>query len=103
MRIERAAGRPSSAVFEPGDLVRLRQDEPGPICTAVAGEWGRVLRVQGGRLDVRLAGFSRPRTAVLADVVAIASRFVEPCDHRGRPLDLPEGEVWQPKLRTREA
>jgi hypothetical protein len=101
MRIGRGAGGAPGTTFEVGDLVRLVADEPGPTVTAFAGEWGRVLRADGrGRVDVRLAGYARPRTDGLRDAIALPARVVEPCDHRGRPLDLPHGERWAPRVRS---
>lgn len=44
--------------YEAGDMVRLVRDEPGPLVTAHAGDWGEVLRNNGaGGLDIRLAGY----------------------------------------------
>ena len=40
------------AIPEVGDLVRLTRDEAGPLVTARAGEWGRVIR---GRVASPLA------------------------------------------------
>jgi len=43
---------------EVGNLVRLTRDEAGPIVTAYAGEWGRIVRVTTrNTLDIQLAGF----------------------------------------------
>lgn len=75
--------------FEVGDLVRLVRDEPGEIVTARAGEWGEVLRNGGiGGLDIRLAGFSRPRTTDLPIAQGIPARLVVPCDRRGVRIEL---------------
>ena len=76
-------------VFEPGDLVRLMTDEPGPLPMAFAGEWGCVLRNRGTEgLDIRLAGYSRPRTSDLPDITGLPPRLVLPCDRRGLTLGL---------------
>ncbi len=76
-------------LYEAGDLVRLLRDEPGPDPMAVAGEWGRVLRNRGrDGLDIRLAGFSRPRTSDLPDITGLPARLVVPCDRQGMSLSL---------------
>lgn len=76
-------------VFEPGDLVRLLRDEPGEIVTARAGEWGEVVHNRGLEgLDIRLAGFSRPRTTDLPMALNIPASLVVPCDRRGLRIEL---------------
>ncbi len=76
-------------VYEPGDLVRLQADEPGPNPMAFAGEWGSVLRNRGvDGIDIRLAGYSRPRTSVLPDITCLPPRLVLPCDRHGLALGL---------------
>lgn len=89
MRITYRADGTPMPVFEPGDLVRLAQDDPGPLRMAFAGEWGRVLRNRGTEgLDIRLAGYSRPRTSDLPDVTGMPARLVLPCDRQGLTLGL---------------
>jgi hypothetical protein len=81
--------------FEPGDLVRLRRDEDGPVVTAFAGDWGRVMRVHpDGSLDIKLAGYSRAKDATMIRAVAVSRLRVEPCDDRGRPLPTASAPVW---------
>lgn len=76
-------------VFEPGDLVRLIRDEPGDVVTARAGEWGEVLRNGGAEgLDIRFAGYSRPRTTDLPVALNVPSSRVVPCDRRGLRIEL---------------
>jgi hypothetical protein len=78
-----------------GDLVRLTSNEPGPYCTAYAGEWGEVVRVHlNGNLDVQLAGFCRPRTHPASRVLDLPQRVIEPCDKQGRPKPLPTVRHW---------
>jgi len=81
--------------FEPGDLVRLRRDEDGPLVTAFAGDWGRVLRVHpDGSLDIKFAGYSRAKDAAMTKAVAVARRHVQPCDTNGRVLIGGAAPVW---------
>jgi hypothetical protein len=76
-------------IYEAGDMVRLVRDEPGPIVTARAGEWGEILRVRGrDGLDIRFAGYSRPSNALMPVATAIPASYVAPCDRRGVPLRL---------------
>jgi hypothetical protein len=89
MRIRYRPDGTPEPLFEPGDMVRLVRDEPGPIVTARAGEWGEVMRNRGGvGLDIRLAGFSRPRDAILPIATAAPARCVAPCDRNGVRLRL---------------
>jgi hypothetical protein len=81
--------------YEQGDLVRLRRDEDGPIVTAFAGEWGRVTRVNpDGSLEIKFAGYSRPKDATMVRAVAVARSRVEPCDDFGRPRMRGTAAVW---------
>lgn len=81
--------------YEPGDLVRLRRDEDGPMITAFAGDWGRVMLVHpDGALDIKLAGYSRAKDAKMIRAIAVARRHVEPCDASGRPLVRGHAAVW---------
>jgi hypothetical protein len=74
-------------VYEPGDFVRLLRDDPGPQPMALAGEWGCVLRNRGADgLDIRLAGYSRPRSSDLPDVTGMPARLVLACDRQGLAL-----------------
>lgn len=76
-------------VFEAGDFVRLLRDEPGDPVTARAGEWGKVVRNAGpAGIDVRLAGFSRPRTTELPMATGIPASILAPCDRRGLGISL---------------
>ncbi len=59
--------------------------------TAKAGDWGEVERATGGQLDIRFAGFSRPRTDRMPVARGIPSRLVEPCDHQGRVVQAVAG------------
>jgi hypothetical protein len=89
MRVTYQADGSPVPIYESGDMVRLVRDEPGPIVTARAGEWGEVLRVRGrDGLDIRFAGFSRPSTALMPVATAIPTSYVAPCDRRGVPLRL---------------
>lgn len=95
MRIMHGQGGAEIYVYEPGDLVRLRRDEDGPLVTAHAGDWGRVTKVHGdGSLDIRFAGFSRAKDAPLVRAVAVARSRVEPCDDLGRPRMRGTPAVW---------
>jgi hypothetical protein len=91
----RADGRPIP-ILEVGDLVRLIRAEAGPVPTAQAGEWGKIRSISDkGRLDILLAGFSRPRGVALAMVTDIPATNVIPCDHRGVALELPKFANWR--------
>lgn len=91
----RADGRPIP-ILEVGDLVRLTRDEPGPMPTAQAGEWGKIRRISDrGTLDIVLAGYSRPRGVALALVSDFPATNVIPCDHRGVALELPKFANWR--------
>lgn len=82
-------GRPVVTQYERGDFVRLLQDEPGALGVGRAGDWGEVERVgPPGRLTVRLAGFSRPKTDAIVRLTDIPASTVGPCDSRGTPLSL---------------
>ncbi len=77
-------------VLEVGDLVRLVRDELGPEPTASRGEWGRIVSLKpGGRLDIQLAGFCRPRGVAMALARGIMMINVVPCDAKGLPVRLP--------------
>lgn len=81
-------GRPLP-IYEPGDFVRLVRDEPGEITTAFAGEWGEVVRNRGVEgLDVRLAGYCRPRTSYLPMVTRLPTFIVVPCDRNGLRIEF---------------
>ena len=86
LRVEQPA--PILAV---GDLVRLRRDELGEIVTAKAGDWGAIVRIDGTTLDIRFAGYCRPRTASLAMATAVPAHIVEPCDISGKVVSVMDG------------
>lgn len=88
MRIDYSRDGFPTPVYEPGDFVRLRRDEEGEVVTARAGEWGQVMRVEHGSLDIRFAGHSRPRTSDLPIARDVPARLVEPCDRQGRIMAL---------------
>jgi hypothetical protein len=89
MRVTYLADGTPVPVFEPGDLVRLLRDEPGEVVTARAGEWGEVLRNGGAAgLDIRLAGYSRPRSSDMPLATGVPSSLVVPCDRLGLRIDL---------------
>jgi len=67
-----------------GDLVRMRRNEEGEFVTARAGEWGEVIGASGDQIDLRFAGYSRPKTTDLPVARGIPTRLVEPCDRHGR-------------------
>ena len=95
MRTLVGQGGLESYVFEVGDLVRLTRDEAGPMVTARAGDWGRVLRVHPcGALDIKFAGYCRAKDATLTRAVAVGGGRVEPCDHAGMPLGRGFSAVW---------
>ena len=92
MRIDNRPDGSQIMIPEAGDLVRLTRDEPGPIVTAHAGEWGRIIRVTSrNTLDIQLAGFCRPRGVAMAQVSDFPAINVVPCDARGLPTD---GKHW---------
>jgi hypothetical protein len=95
MRTLTGQGGIPSYIFETGDLVRLTRNEGGPMVTAFAGDWGRVLRVHPcGALDVKFAGYSRAKDAHMTRGVAIPAGRVEPCDNQGMPLARGFSAVW---------
>ncbi|WP_439597674.1 hypothetical protein [Falsiroseomonas sp.] len=82
-------------LFEPGDLVRLVRSEGGALNTVGAGDWGLVTKVHAcGALDLKLAGYSRAKDAVLTRAVAVPCGRVEPCDRQGMPLKRGFSAVW---------
>ena len=82
-------GEPVVTRYDHGDLVLLRQDEAGPLGIGRRGDWGMVERVgRLGALTVRLAGYSRPRSAPIVRLTDLPSGAVLPCDRRGVPLRL---------------
>ena len=89
MRVTYLADGTAVPVYEPGDLVRLLRDEPGEPVTALAGEWGVVVRNRGAAgVDVRLAGHSRPRTAPMPVASGLPPSLLVPCDRQGLRIDL---------------
>ncbi len=89
MRISYRSDGTPVPVYEAGDYVRLQGDDPGPPRMALAGEWGCVLRNRGTEgLDIRLAGYCRPRTSDLPDVTGMPPRLVQPCDRQGLSLEF---------------
>jgi hypothetical protein len=81
--------------YEAGDLVRLKRNEDGPMITAFAGDWGRVMRVNpDGSLDIKFAGYSRAKDADMVRATAVSRSRVEPCDQHGRPLMRGRVAVW---------
>ena len=96
MRIDTRPDGKQIMIPEAGDLVRLTRDEAGPIVTAHAGEWGRILRVTNrNTLDIQLAGFSRPRGVAMALVSDFHVINVVPCDGRGLPADGNHWGSWE--------
>jgi hypothetical protein len=92
MRVDTRPDGSQIKIPEIGDLVRLTRDEAGPIVTAYAGEWGRIVRISTrNTLDIQLAGFSRPRGVAMALVSDFPAINVVPCDGRGFPTD---GRHW---------
>jgi hypothetical protein len=95
MRIMTGHGGAEVYFYEPGDLVRLMWNEDGPMVTAFAGDWGRVLKVnRDGSLDIKFAGYSRGKDANLVRAMAVARSRVEPCDEEGRPRMRAVSAVW---------
>lgn len=93
MRIEYSQKGIAQPVFESGDLVRLSHDDLGEIVTFRTGEWGRVVRVAETELDVRLAGYSRPRSTPMAIARNVPKHWVVPCDGRGAPVQLRQRDL----------
>lgn len=88
-------GRPIP-ILKVGDPVRLTRAEAGPAPTALAGAWGEIRRItERGRLDILLAGYSRPRGVALASVSDFPTTNVIPCDHRGLALELQKWSNWR--------
>lgn len=95
MRITHGHGGVEIYFYEPGDLVRLTRNEDGPLVTAFAGDWGRVMKVYpDGSLDIKFAGYSRAKDASLIRAVAVSRSRVEPCDTEGRPRRRGAAAVW---------
>ena len=95
MRTLAGDGGIESYLFEQGDLVRLVRSEGGEVNTAMPGDWGLVTRVHPcGALDLKLAGYSRTKDAVLSRAVAVPCGKVEPCDRQGLPLRRGFSAVW---------
>jgi hypothetical protein len=89
MRITYLADGTAVPIYEAGDLVRLLRDEPGDPVTALAGEWGAVIRNRGAAgVDVLLAGHSRPRTARMPVASGLPPSLLAPCDRLGLRIDL---------------
>jgi hypothetical protein len=87
--------------YEQGDLVRLKRDEDGPLVTAFAGDWGRVMRINpDGSLDIKFAGYSRAKDAGMVRAMAVSRSRVEPCDQQGRPLLRGRSAVWDTRRST---
>jgi hypothetical protein len=96
MRIDIRPDGSQIMIPEVGDLVRLTRDEAGPIVTAHAGEWGRILRVTSrNTLDIQLAGFSRPRGVAMSLVSDFPAINVVHCDARGLPTDTRHWGSWE--------
>jgi hypothetical protein len=96
MRIDTRPDGSQIIIPEVGDLVRLTRDEAGPIVTAHAGEWGRILRISSrNTLDIQLAGFSRPRGVAMGMVSDFPAINVVPCDGRGLPTDGRQWGSWE--------
>ena len=47
-----------------------------------------------GSLDIKFAGYSRPREAELVRAVAVQRSRVQPCDDQGRPRMRSNAVVW---------
>jgi hypothetical protein len=95
MRITSGQGGVEIYFYEPGDLVRLCRDEDGPVVTAFAGDWGRVIKVHpDGSLDIKFAGYARAKDAGLVRAMAVSRTRVEPCDEQGRPRMRATSAVW---------
>ena len=92
------AGKPAIR-YKAGDYVRLTHDERDPNPTAFQGDWGRVIRVVDGTLDIQLAGHGRARSAALDRVLGLPAWAVAPCDHHGQPT-LPVRERTRPVQRA---
>jgi hypothetical protein len=91
------AGHDGSEIYfyEAGDLVRLKRDEDGPLITAFAGDWGRVVAVNAdGSLDIKFGGYSRAKDANMTRAMAVPRSRVEPCDEKGRPRMRGSAAVW---------
>jgi hypothetical protein len=88
MRLEVGLHATPRLIFEVGDYVRMRRDEPGAVVTAREGEWGRVRRVGPAGIDVVFAGHSRPAHAALSVGTGLPAWVLEPCDRRGVALGL---------------
>jgi hypothetical protein len=80
--------------YQAGDFVRLTADQAGDLGAGRAGDWGLVTAVDtGGRLTIKVAGYSAPRDATLVFLSAVPPRLVRPCDAKGQPKPLrPERE-----------
>jgi len=88
MRIDYSNRGNPMPIYEVGDFVRLRRDEPGPVVTAREGDWGRVARVSQRGVDVQLAGYCRPRDARVTIANSLPRWLLLPCDERGLLIDL---------------
>jgi hypothetical protein len=75
--------------YQAGDFVRLTAHQAGDLGAGRAGDWGLVTAVdQGGRLTIKLAGYSAPHHAALVSLSAVPPRLVRPCDAKGQPKPL---------------
>ena len=88
MKMEYLSDGTPRPVFEVGDFVRFVRNEDGPIVTATAGDWGEVVRVERSGVDIRLAGYCRPRTTDMPMARHVARYCLWPCDRSGQPLRL---------------
>ncbi|MCO6419251.1 hypothetical protein JYK14_24265 [Siccirubricoccus sp. KC 17139] len=102
MRLANRSGGAAAAGVAPGGLVMLIADEPGDFGTAKAGDWGKVVAVDGdGLLTILLAGYSLPPSAALRSISDISPRIVTPCDSRGQPTGAAARKQWETVNRYR--
>ncbi len=88
MRIEYSPDGSPRPIFEVGDYVRLSRDEEGPIVMARAGDWGQVVKVNRNLVDIRMAGFCRPRTTDIPLARDVPRHCLQPCDRSGATILL---------------
>jgi hypothetical protein len=87
-------------VFEVGDFVRIKRDDLGLPIAYRGGEWGKVVSADAQAVDIELAGFSRPATAMLPYARGVPASWLVPCDDHGAAIFLDQRDVSRTGVRA---